>query len=312
VSSTGSVASPGSGFDLTDTFVGGSGPASVRRPRRRLLAGVLALIVLAGAAGIAVVVSGGKSAEAAVIDSVNSAMADRTAHVDITVDAHTPSGTVTGTGTGGIDFSQNALQAQLTVGVDNQQVQAQLVLLAGSVYESIPGISQLIPGKSWLSIDLSSLQGAGGAGTGSLGTSNNPAAMLQILAQQGNTVVPLGPSTVDGVSVQGYSVSVDSSTIKQELQQAKLPSWMSGALANVNIQDTTLKVYVDSSGLLRRMGFNVNESVGSSAHASVDETLDFSDYGTPVDVSAPPPDQVVSFQQFLQAAQAAEGGDAPT
>jgi hypothetical protein len=314
VSSTDSGGIPGAGFDFTDTFVGGSGPAPVRRTRRRLLAGVLALIVVAGAAGIAVVVSGSKSAAAAtaVIDSVNSTMADRTAHISMNLDAHTPSGTLTGTGTGAIDFNQSALQLQLSVGADNQQIQMQAVYLAGSIYESIPDISQVFPGKSWVSVDLSSLQGEGGPSTSSLGTSNNPAAMLQLLAQQGNTVVPLGSSTVDGVSVQGYSVALNSSAIKTQLQQAKLPSWMTSALANVNIQNTSVTVYVDSSGLLRRMAVNLSESLGSSGSVSVDESLDFSDYGAPVSVSAPPADQVVSLQQLLQAAQSAGGANAPT
>jgi len=272
-----------------------------------VIAGLAALVVVAGAAGTAVVASGGKSAEAAVIDSVNSSMADRTAHVSMNLAVTTPSATVTGSGTGSIDFSQSAMQLQLTAGVAGQQIQLQALYIAGTVYEQIPDLDQLIPGKSWISLDLSSLAAAGSQGSSTFGAGDNPTAMLRLLAQQGNTVVSLGSSTIDGTSVQGYAVTLDPAVIRSELAQAKLPSWMSGALAQVNIGQTSMKVYVDGSGLLRRIGIDIAESIASSEKISVDESLDFSDYGAPVSVSAPPSDQVASFEQFLQEAQAAAG-----
>ncbi len=157
-----------------------------------------------------------------------------------------------------------------------------------------------------MSLDLSSLQSAGAQSSSTFSAGDNPTAMLRLLAQQGNTVVPLGSSTVDGTSVQGYAVTLDPAAIKAELANAKLPSWMTAALSQVDIERTSMKVYVDASGLLRRVGFDITESA-SSAKVDVDESLDFSDYGAPVSVSAPPADQVASFEQFIQQAQAAAG-----
>jgi len=297
------------GLGATDTFVGGTEPTPVRHPRRRLVSGVAALVVVAAVASGAVVLTGGKSAQAAVVDSVNSTMADRTAHVDMNLAVDTPSGTVTGTGTGDIDFTQNAMQLQLAVGVAGQNIDMQAVYVAGSVYEQIPGIDQLIPGKSWISLDLSSLQSAvGSQGTSAFGTGDNPTALLRLLAQQGNNVVALGPSTVDGTSVQGYEVTLDPAAVKGELAHAKLPSWMTAALSEVDTPTTTLKVFVDGSGLLRRFSLGLDETVASAGKVAVDESLDFSRYGAPVSVSAPPADQVASFEQFLQEAQAAGDG----
>jgi hypothetical protein len=295
------------GLGPDDTFVVGSESPPTRRHRRRLVTGIVALVVLAAAGSIIAVGSGGKSAEAAVIDSVNSTMADRTAHITMNMSARAPTGTVTGAGTGGIDFSSNAMQLRFSTDAAGQQITMQAIYLGGSVFENIPGIDQVVPGKSWVSVDLSSLGVSGNQGTGSLGTTNNPAAMLRLLTQQGNTVVPLGSSSIDGASVQGYSVTLDSAAIKKRLANAKLPSWMTAALSHVDIGNTTMKVYVDDSGLLRRMSIGLTETVGSSGTISVDESLDFSDYGSPVSVSAPPSDQVVTFQQFLAAAEAAAG-----
>jgi hypothetical protein len=272
-----------------------------------LVTGVVVVLVAAAAGGFVLAGGGAKSAEAAVIDSVNSTMADRTAHVTMNLAVNTSSTTVSGTGTGDIDFGRNAMQLQLTVGLAGQQVQMQAVYVAGSVYEQVPGLGQLIPGKSWISLDLSSLAAASGQSAGALGTSNNPTAMLRLLAQQGNTVVSLGSSTIGDTPVEGYSVTLDPAAIRAKLAHADLPSWMTTALSQLNIQGTTLKVYVDGSGLLRRFSLNLTETVASTAKVTVDESLDFSDYGATVNVTAPPPEQVVSFDQFLRDAGAAGG-----
>ena len=296
---------PPRGLRPFETFVVGPTDAPRRRPRRRVFT-VVALLVLAAAGGALVPeVGGGRSAEAAVIDSVDTTMAAQTAHVTMNLAVNAPSVTVTGSGTGGIDFGQNAMQLQMTVGVSGQEVQMQAVYLAGSIYEQIPGIGQLIPGKSWISLDLSSLGASSGQSSSALGSGDNPTAMLRLLTQQGNTVVPLGPSTIGGTSVQGYSVTLDAAAIKAQLAHANLPSWMATALSQLNVQNTTLMAYIDSSGLLRRFSLDLTETVATSGKVTVDESLDFTDYGAPVNITAPPPDQVASFNQFVQGAEAA-------
>jgi hypothetical protein len=52
---------------------------------------------------------------------------------------------------------------------------------------------------------------------------------------------------------------------------------------------------------------NLTETAATTGKVTVDESLDFSDYGAPVNVSAPPPDQVASLSQLLQVAGAASG-----
>jgi hypothetical protein len=284
-------------------------PQHARHSKRPFVAAIAAVAVVVAAVVSSVVLLGGKNnAEAEVIAAVNSSMADRTAHVNMTLSGGTSSSPVTGTGSGAIDFSQNAMELQMTVGASGQQVPIDVKFLAGVVYENIPGLDQIAPGKSWISIDFSALQQAAGQSPGSLGASNDPAAMLRVLAQHGNTVVPIGSSTVNGVDVQGFSVNVNVAAVRAQLDNAHLPSWMHQAISGVNFNGANLKVYVDNSGLLRRFAMHVVVSPRSGGSATVDETLDFSDYGAPVNVSAPPPDQVLGFEQFLQLAQQTGAG----
>ena len=68
-----------------------------------------------------------------------------------------------------------------------------------------------------------------------------------------------------------------------------------------------MSVYVgDATHLLRRITFSMHLSI-RSAVVSAQATEDISNYGAPVSISAPPADQVVSLQQFEQAALADPG-----
>ena len=305
----GDTAAPrGTAFDTSGSFAVAAPVApsrGSRRGSRRPLAAVLAaIVVVLAAVGASIgLVGGSKSAEAEVIDSVNATMADQTAHLTMSLSGGVGNVSIDGTGSGVIDFSQNAASLQATLNADGQQVELQEVYLGGVFYEGLPGIDQLVPGKSWVSVDLSSLQQGGTQNPAQAEAMNNPAVMLRVLAQQGNTVAALGPSIVDGTSVQGYSVTVNAAALKSRL--GRLPSWMQQALSRVNMRDIGMKVFVDGSGLLRRMTVHMAIATGSSPPVSVDASIDYSDFGSPVTVSSPPADQVVSLQQFLQAAAAA-------
>jgi hypothetical protein len=280
-------------------------PSPAAKSSKRPLVGIAAalVVVLAVVSSLVLVIGGGKSAEAEVITAVDSTLADHTAHMNMTYSAGPANSSVTGSGSGAVNFSQNALELHMTVSAAGHEVPMDASYLGGVAYLNIPGLDQLVPGKSWISIDFSALQQASSQNPGTMGATNNPSAMLRVLAQQGNTVVPLGSSTVDGVAVQGYSVTFNAASIRSHLNQGHLPSWMQQALSNVNFEGMGAKVFVDDPGLLRRMTVHMTMTAGSSGPVTMDESLDFSDYGTPVSVSAPPPDQVLSFEQFLQDAQ---------
>jgi hypothetical protein len=278
----------------------GPGRRSSRRP---LAAGVSLLVVILLVLGGLAVFGGSKSASAEVIDAVNSTLGDKTAQVTIHETLKVHGSTITGSGPGSFDLTHNALQAQMTLGVAGQQVPIVLECVGGVVYEKVPGLDQISPGKSWISIDVSSLQQASaGATAASAGT--NPSVMLRMLAQQGNQVVALGPSTVDGVAVNGYAVTIKASTIQQKIEQAHLPSWMRQAIAGLKAGNVDMRVFVDNAGHLRSLEQKSSESSPAAGPVSEDETMDFSHYGAPVSVTAPPADQVISFQQFLQDEQA--------
>ena len=278
---------------------GGGAPVSEKKRRLPvLIGGVLAAAVIAAVLAV-VLPGGGKNAQAAVIASVNHAVASKTARANLTMSID--SGKLAGSGAGTIDFANGSMDFNLSVHLQSvdESLPIHLIFLAGTMYEGFPQIAQAFPGKSWLSLDLSGVtNGAGGGGTLNLG--GNPAAMLRLLSQQGNNVVSIGTTDVGGVTVTGYRVTFDQAAIQRQLSSGDIPSWMRGAISQVSLRNATETVYIDTSGQLRRTAVHAEVNGPSGQSTAVDETFDLFDYGVPVSVSAPPAGQVVDIQQFLQ------------
>jgi hypothetical protein len=92
---------------------------------------------------------------------------------------------------------------------------------------------------------------------------------------------------------------LNQSVIQGELGNANLPAWMKQLLTQVKVNDVSNTVYVDSAGNLVRETTKVSETTKLTGTISTNESIDYSDYGTPVSITAPPPNQVLSLSQFL-------------
>jgi hypothetical protein len=293
-----------------------AGAAQSHRPRRPAIVKTLSLLLaLALVGGGAFLLFGRHAdADATVADAVNSALASHSADFTVSGSGGAAGQDFSLTGNGAIDFAQNDLQMTLTASSGPEQLTEQAVYLNKVIYLNLgSAVGQIVPGKSWISLDLSQLSQGGAAqslGTGS-SLGNDPVAALQALAQDGNKATDLGSSTVDGVTVEGYAVHLNAATLKADIAKENLPSWMQDAVSSVSNPNIDYKVYVDNSGRLVRM---TTETTATVSGLSVNEaiSMDFSDYGAAVDVSAPPSGDVESFQSFLQQASGTLSGSSTT
>lgn len=287
----------GAGPSPPPPVYGGPTPSPGRRPNRLVELG-LSLAMVAGVAGIALIALGpGTDAGAVVTTAVTSAIGDQTATIHLAETVTADGQSVSINGSGSVDFTSAAMEAKVTGVEQGQPLDIEFVYLANSIYINIPQVTQVDGGKPWLSLDLSALGTS--AANGVPGAGDNPTALLQTLAQQGNDVTSLGSATVDGQPVQGYSVTITPAAINNALNDSSLPDWLKAAAQQVKVQSGTVKVYVDDAGDLVQVteGFSI-----TAQGQTVNETtaLDFSDYGTSVSITPPPADQVESFQDFLQ------------
>jgi hypothetical protein len=272
-----------------------SSAVAVRRTRVQVaLSGLLVLALVAG--GMLLVFGrNSQDANAAVSLAAHDSAAATTAHVAMSGSVTLGTRNVGFTGTGDIDFGHDAAQLTMAVNAFGHNVTAKVVYVGGTVYVNAAELGSLLGGKTWISIDASAL---GGAAAGGIDTGLNPSVWQQLLAQGNNQATTLGSSTVDGTKVQGYSVVISPSTLKSDLS-SKLPSWVGSALDKSTVGPLTLKVYVDDNNLVRRVTVTTQVSAGSRS-AQVQESTTYSAYGTPVDVTAPPPATVATLGQLMK------------
>ncbi len=292
---------------MTETVTTLGTPLAV--PQKGRAGGFLAL------AGAAVLLAGGgvgayfvlghtTNAAAAVATAVQESLNRKTADLSMHISASAAGTTATITGTGSMDFATNAVNLTMNINAGGQSITERAVYDGATIFVNLGSLVGLAaPGKSWVSIDTGQpTSGAGGVG-GTGGTVGNPTAMLKLLGAQGNQVVALGSSMVNGVSVQGYTVHLTPASITKDLSEAHLPSWMKQAVSTVQSPDVTEDVYIDGSNQLLSVVATVHARANNQ-NVVENTSMDFSNYGTSVAIVDPPPNDVVSFSQFQQDAAA--------
>src|SRR5579884_193431 len=165
---------------------------------------------------------------------------------------------------------------------------ADLVLANDVMYVRITFLSGKLPsGKTWMKLELSSLAQASG-GIGSLGQTDPQQYLQQLLAS--STTQKVGTDTIQGEQMTHYTTTVDPAAKLGSVPAAQRAE-VRQALTRLGMRSLPVDVWVDSRGLLRRLTVSVD--VGKAPQgASMTMTLDFRDFGTPVDITAPPADQV--------------------
>jgi hypothetical protein len=289
-----------------------AGPGPVVPPRRRragLMVGA-AVVVVAAAVGIVVGATSGShtgtgpsptsgtASNAVVLDAIDSTLGAKTADLHMAVAIDIPgAATITATGDGQTDFATGASEVHVAYqGLPSALGGLQMTELytGGDLYLSMPQIATVVPGKSWISQPVGSSSVAPG--------SSDPSDMFRILRNRGDQVTSLGSSVLDGASVDGYHVVVTPAAIRNQLGRSDLPAGMAQAAQSMmGSGGIAMDVYVDAStGLLRRVVAALHMTLAGRT-VSGTATEDASDFGVPVSITAPPANQVVSFQQFEQA-----------
>jgi hypothetical protein len=213
---------------------------------------------------------------------------------------------------GTIGFAANAADLTETLHGSNSAT-AQTRFVDGILYEELPGsmVAKLAKGKPWISVNLARLSTQGDGSLKQLMTDSpsDPSTVLGYLRGAGADVHNLGQDTIGGSPTTHYLVTIDLDqatqgqsqdtqqgirTLEQEIGSHKLPA----------------QVWIDQAGRVRRI--SVKETLtGSTASTaptttsqpsgalSFDFTATFSDYGVPVHITAPPPDQTTDLTTSL-------------
>jgi hypothetical protein len=144
-------------------------------------------------------------------------------------------------------------------------------------------------GRNWMKTDL----GGDGTATGRIARQldgMDPAKQLKNLLAGGRTTV-VGEDAVAGVKTVHYTSSTPVAAYLKQVDAKARPE-LERLLAGAKAVRTDL--WVDEQYLIRR-----SRSVLGATDAATDLTVDYTDYGKPVTVVAPPAAETVDFAELM-------------
>jgi hypothetical protein len=171
-------------------------------------------------------------------------------------------------GDGAFDQSGGTLHLHLDLpGVGTTTVDE--LVVGKAIWISSPLLAASLHGKHWLRVKGSTALGFNvGVFAGV-----TPTTALSLLQRHGK-LTSLGTDTLDGVSTMHYHVVL--------------------GMTNQTTRYNSAEAWVDSANLIRRVKLDVSATVASTGGSSADTvaTIDYSDFGTPVTATPPPPSDV--------------------
>ncbi len=270
--------------------------------RRGLIIAVAAVVIVLAGLGAYLALGpnstkgggGTGGAKSATATAATATLHQKTAHVAIQVKLTSALGQTDGPSAVG-DFDLSKSQGTMTLTAPGLPAPGttQMIFEKKTVYVEIgPGLSAVLPGKTWISADVlqvsSSTSAVGASLSGLERTVGNPAGVLHQLKVSGATVVSLGHSTFDGTPVQGYTVTLSSKALSRSADL-------------VPASHTTETVYVASaSGLVTAIV--IPSTVTTDGQVINQNTyIVFSNFGAPVTVTPPPSSDVATIEEYQAA-----------
>jgi len=116
--------------------------------------------------------------------------------------------------------------------------------------------------------------------------SADPSASVDAMAESLRSFDEVGTETIDGVQTTQYRLEVDTA----KLLTAQDLGDMADAAAQTLPKTLRYHVWIDQDDLVRRMSFSMSSLMSM--------TMDITDWGEPVEISAPPPGQVTNQEPF--------------
>jgi hypothetical protein len=261
--------------------------------------------VVAAVAAIALFFGGHNTS---VLDPVANA-ADTTVHagsaeVKISGSVTAAGQTLPLSGNGVIDMRANGGRLSMSMSVPGAGTQSFDEVVSGTtVYLRMPpALSQLPGGKKWMKIDLQKIgksQGVDFAKVMNAGR-QNPADMLRFLKAVGNSNV-VGTESIGGATTTHYSGSIDLARAADRLGDAKTAAAMKQMFASGGMSTIPVDVWIDDAGRVRRERMSMTFGTGGTS-GGMEMAIDFVRFGVPVDLRAPPSDQVFDASSLLNAA----------
>jgi LppX_LprAFG lipoprotein len=177
------------------------------------------------------------------------------------------------------------------------------IFVGHQIYIADPAISAELGAKQWAEINLDEATGSLGALSSLVdsGRNEDPATQLSALLAA-KSIGKVGTETVQGQQTTHYSGTLDAAQFLQgsasadQLSASQVAS-LKSLLQSGGVTTETVDVWVASSGLPVQVKVQAHTAAGET-----DTTMDLSDWGAPVQVSAPPASEITDITAKVNSA----------
>jgi hypothetical protein len=210
-------------------------------------------------------------------------------------------------GNGQADLAANTMAFNLSASYSGATLAESEIMTSRALYIEVAvngqSMAQYLGGKHWMKFPLAA------SVTQNNAPQDSAAWSLQLLEQQGATVIPIGSRTVGGLACSGYAVTPS----LQAMLAAEQKEWAEQGLSRSeataarqvleNSTPPTISVWLDPTRKLvceldiaMQLGTGTSAGSGSPlATQSIQMVLTFTRYGTPADITIPAESDTVLF-----------------
>jgi len=176
------------------------------------------------------------------------------------------------------------------------------------MYMKFPLLSAFLPdAKPWLKLDPATLGAQAGLDLSQLQQlgQSDPAQLLDYLRATSETVEEVGSEEIGGVDTTHYRGTVQLESVADQVppdQQEQVRAAIEKLIEQTGTTEIPVDVWVDGDGLVRKaeLTYTAKIQVPGSEPQETESvvTMEFSDFGTAVEVEPPPADQVTDLAEL--------------
>lgn len=211
-----------------------------------------------------------------------------TAHMTLTGDVAGMS--MTGEG----DLRFGAEDAAISMNISTTEGDMSMVFMDGVLYMKLP--QELEAGKPWIKIDSntnSEIAAALGSANEQLSKSVDPRKALQEFEKAGE-ITDSEQTELDGKKVTHYTITVDAQKLVDTQTDPEAKAEAQKAV-DAGMKEFPVEVWIDEDGLPARFAMEMAAPDGSGSTATVKMQVDYTKWGEPVDITAPPAEQIAEL-----------------
>lgn len=202
--------------------------------------------------------------------------------------------TMTGEGVTSLEETKAAITMKMAAG--GQTIDMEMVMLDQMLYIKMPaGMNPT--GKPWVSLDLDALSKQAGFDIAQLQQlkSADPTSTLAYFKGVSDDVKEVGEEDVRGEKTTKYTATFDIAKAIENVEDADGKKALQDATSKLGVNEIPATIWIDGDGRMRKMVQTFDLSKIEDAQGATGEmtmTFELYDFGTDLDVKAPPADQV--------------------